>query len=98
MKTKTKILGALGALALLGLTPYHYENDEETGSFKIGALLWSLRKDVGEEKDTYTIYFLPFLNEAEEEPVQDEDKEEPLDPEEPEDPDVEEAADDDNFV
>ena len=97
MKTKTKILGALGALALLGLTPYHYETDEETGSFKIGALLWSLRKDVGEEQDKYTIDLLPFVNEAEE-PVQDEDEEEPLDPEEPEDPDVEEDADDDNFV
>ena len=67
MKKLTKTLAIIGGAALAaGLTPYHFKSDKEAGSFEIGALLWALKKTPGEEKDTYTLDLLPFLNKKEE--------------------------------
>lgn len=61
-----KLFGkALGAAALAALVPYRFQSDKQTGSFELGALLWSLKKKPGEEKDVYTIEFLPFMGKKE---------------------------------
>ena len=62
MKKLTKILGTIGVAALAaGLTPYCFQKDDETGDIEVKALLWSLKKSVGEESDEYTLELLPFL-------------------------------------
>lgn len=62
-----KIIGgvAIGALAA-GLIPYRFRKDKETGEFELGALLWGLKKTPGEEQDTYSVEFLPFIGGSEE--------------------------------
>ena len=57
-----KILSAIGGVALAaGLIPYRFRSDKEKGSYEVGGLLWSLKKDRGEEKDNYTVELLPFI-------------------------------------
>lgn len=73
MKGMGKLLGAVGAAALaVVLTPFRFKSDKETGSYEVGALLWSLKKTAGEEKDTYTIELLPTLNKGVKEEVAEE--------------------------
>lgn len=66
MKSLTKIIGTvtLGALTV-SLLPHRFKKDKETGAFELGAVLWSLKKTPGEERDTYTVELLPFLNKGE---------------------------------
>ena len=58
----------IGAALAAGMIPYRVKTDEETGSFEMGALLWTLKKTPGEEKDNYTIELLPFMGKDEEFP------------------------------
>lgn len=62
MEKQEKIIGrvCLGALAA-GLIPYRIEQDKETGAFDVGSLIWSVKKTVGEESDTYALELLPLL-------------------------------------
>ena len=63
MKKIVKIIGAAGAVAAAAaLVPYHFKSDKESGEFELGGLLWKLRKEAGEEEDTYTMELLPFIN------------------------------------
>lgn len=63
MKKLAKILSTIGAISLAAsIVPYYVRKDEETGTFEIGGLLWSLKKTPGEEKDNYTVELLPFKN------------------------------------
>lgn len=79
MKTIVKIIGAAGAVAAAAaLVPYHFKNDKDSGEFELGGLLWKLRKEAGEEEDTYTMELLPFMKkEAEAEEASDEAEETP---------------------
>lgn len=66
MKKIVKIIGAAGAVAAAAaLVPYHFNNDKENGTFELGGLLWKLRKEAGEEEDTYTMELLPFMKKDE---------------------------------
>ena len=57
-----KTLGKLIAAALaVGLTPFRFKSDRETGAYEVGGLLWSLKKTPGEEADNYTLELLPFI-------------------------------------
>ena len=68
MKKIVKIIGAAGAVAAAAaLIPYHFKNDKESGEFELGGLLWKLRKETGEEEDTYTMELLPFIDKKPEE-------------------------------
>ena len=62
MKKLTKLLAA--ALAV-GLTPFYFKSNKETGSYEVGGLLWSLKKTPGEETDNYTVELLPFVKTGE---------------------------------
>ena len=65
MKKLGKTIGSVcGILLVAGLIPYHF-GVEENGSFEIDALLWSVKKTPGKEKDTYTVEFLPLVGTAE---------------------------------
>ena len=86
MKKLFKILGGLGAAALAaGLIPYRFLSDEDSGSYEVGGLLWSLKKSAGQERDNYTVEFFPGLGKHEqpdeepaaEEPAAEEPKDEP---------------------
>ncbi len=59
-----KLKKLLGVAALVGLTPYRFRSDRETGSFEVGGLLWSLKKTAGEETDNYTVELLPFMKDG----------------------------------
>ena len=63
MKKLIKFLGKTALAA--GLIPYRFNKDEETGSYEIGGLLWSLKKTAGEENDSYALELLPFLKNIE---------------------------------
>ena len=68
MKKIVKIIGAAGAVAAAAaLIPYHFKNDKDSGEFELGGLLWKLRKESGEEEDTYTMELLPFIDKKPEE-------------------------------
>ena len=68
MKKIVKIIGAAGAVAAAAaLVPYHFKSDKDSGEFELGGLLWKLRKEAGEEEDTYTMELLPFINKKVEE-------------------------------
>lgn len=56
-----KLARLIGFAALVGLTPYRFAIDRETRSYEIGGLLWSLKKECGEESDTFTLELLPFI-------------------------------------
>ena len=55
MEKKTaKIIGAIcGGVLAAAIAPYRIKIDKENRSFEIDALLWSLKKKAGEEKDDY---------------------------------------------
>ena len=58
----TTIIKAIGIAAIIGMIPYYAKVDEETGSFEVGALLWSFKKVAGEEQDDYVFELLPLVN------------------------------------
>lgn len=63
MKKIVKIIGAASAVAAAAaLVPYHFKSDKESGEFELGGLLWNLKKEAGEEEDTYTMELLPFID------------------------------------
>ena len=98
MKKLFKILGGLGAAALAaGLIPCRFISDEDSGSYEVGGLLWSLKKSAGQERDNYTVEFFPGLGKREqpdgepapEEPEAEDPAEEPVTEELKEGPEAE---------
>ena len=63
MEKKTaKIIGAVcGGILAAAIAPYCIKIDKENRSFEIDALLWSLKKKAGEEKDEYTLNLFPLF-------------------------------------
>lgn len=62
MKKVTKILKGAGVAALvMGLVPFRYNSDKETGDFEVGALLWSLKKTSGDGQDQYKFELFPGI-------------------------------------
>ena len=97
MSKLIKIIGAAGAVALAaGLVPYRFKNDAETGEFELGGLLWNLKKEAGDEEDTYTMELLPFIDKevsAEEKAIDEEAEQDVQGEEAVEEPFAEQSAD-----
>lgn len=58
MKNLCKIIAAAAAASLI---PFCFSLDKETGAFKIGALLWTVRKTPGADHDRYDLDLFPFV-------------------------------------
>lgn len=56
-----KIIKAVRLLTLAAMIPYRFRTLDENGSYEVGALLWSMKKTVGEDSQNYSVEFLPFL-------------------------------------
>lgn len=62
MKNLGKIIGRVCAGAVAAsLIPFRFSRDKQTGAFKIGALLWAVKKTPGEDHDRYELELLPFV-------------------------------------
>ena len=61
MSQTGKMIGrvCLGALTA-SLLPYQICKNKQTGGFRVRALLWSVEKTPGEERDKYTFELLPL--------------------------------------
>ena len=75
MEKKTaKIIGAIcGGVLAAAIAPYRIKIDKENRSFEIDALLWSLKKKAGEEKDDYSLELLPLFVGKNDEEVEDDE-------------------------
>ena len=58
MKNLGKIIACAAAASLV---PFRFSLDRETGAFRIGALLWAVRKTPGADHDRYELDLFPFV-------------------------------------
>ena len=66
MKNLGKIIGRVCAgAAAASLIPFHISWDRQTGAFRLGALLWAVKKTPEEGHDRYELELLPFVGSKE---------------------------------